>query len=163
MNAQRAVSTRLPVGLLERLCRWSAPDRWTQTTADGQPMAPLERLGVALHLSTIGVSMHPDPEVRVCDTLDWYAPRFLSRHTFAEIAGWFDDAGLTDVVDLARDQTLFHEGQGNGINIAGKRPANGTLAPAGQPVSHAARATGDEECPPVSTFAPRKIAVMSLC
>ena len=57
-------------------------------------------MGVALHLATIGVSMHPDPEVRVCDTLDWYAPRYMSRHTFDEVAGWFRDAGLTDVVDL---------------------------------------------------------------
>ena len=88
----------------------------------------IERMGVALHLATIGVSMHPDPEVRVCDTLDWYAPRYMSRHTFDEIAGWFRDAGLTDVVDLARDQVLFHEGQGNGINIAGTRPTGGVPA-----------------------------------
>jgi hypothetical protein len=89
----------------------------------------IERAGVALHLATIGVSMHPDPEVRVCDTLDWYAPRYLSRHTPEEIAGWFRDAGLTGVVDLARDQVLFHEGQGNGINMAGGRPLQGISAP----------------------------------
>ena len=32
--------------------------------------------------------------------LDWYAPKYMSRHTFDEIAGWFRDAGLTDLVDL---------------------------------------------------------------
>jgi hypothetical protein len=80
-------------------------------------------MGVALHLLTIGVSMHPDPEVRVCDTLDWYAPRYLSRHTFDEVAGWFRQAGLSGVVDLSRDQAFFHQGQGNGINIAGYRAA----------------------------------------
>jgi hypothetical protein len=81
----------------------------------------LQRLGVAVHLATIGVSMHPDPEVRVCDTLDWYAPRYLSRHTHDEVAGWFDEAGLVDVVDLGRDQRFYYEGQGNGINLAGTR------------------------------------------
>ena len=86
----------------------------------------IQRLGVALHLATIGVSMHPDPEVRVCDTLDWYAPRYMSRHTFDEVAGWFSEAGLTDVVDLSRDQVFYHEGQGNGINIAGRRPPSAT-------------------------------------
>ena len=55
----------------------------------------VERAGVALQLLTIGVSMHPDREVRVCDTLDWYAPRYLSRHSSEEVAGWFD-RGWTD-------------------------------------------------------------------
>ena len=82
----------------------------------------VQRFGVALHLLTIGVSMHPDAEVRVCDTLDWYAPRYLSRHTLEEVAGWFREAGLEEVVDLSRAGGFFHEGQGNGINIAGNRP-----------------------------------------
>jgi hypothetical protein len=77
---------------------------------------------VALNVLTIGVSMHPDPEVRVCDTLDWYAPRYLSRHTRDEVLGWFAEAGLVDVVDLSRDQAFYHAGQGNGVNLAGRRP-----------------------------------------
>ena len=91
--------------------------------------------------------MHPDPEVRVCDTLDWYAPRYLTRHTFEEVAGWFAEAGLTGVVDLSRDQVFYHEGQGHGINLAGYRPseppsegdrtlgpgADGVLSPAAPP------------------------------
>ena len=86
----------------------------------------IERLGVALHLATIGVSMHPDPEVRVCDTLDWYAPRYMSRHTVEEVAGWFGEAGLTDVRDLSRGQVFYHLGQGNGINLCGCRPTGPT-------------------------------------
>ncbi|MCA1686015.1 MAG: class I SAM-dependent methyltransferase, partial [Planctomycetia bacterium] len=75
-----------------------------------------------LNLLTIGVSMHPDPEVRVCDTLDWYAPKFLSRHTAGEVRGWFAAAGLVDVVDLSEGQVFYHAGQGNGVNVAGRRP-----------------------------------------
>ena len=82
----------------------------------------VQRLGVLLHLLTIGVSMHPDPEVRVCDTLDWYAPRYLSRHSKEEVTSWFVEGGLTELVDLNEGQIFFHKGQGNGINLAGRRP-----------------------------------------
>jgi SAM-dependent methyltransferase len=122
MDIQRAISTRLPVSVLELLCRLTGPLGGLKRRLFASPRWFVQRIGVALHLVTIGVSMHPDPEVRVCDTLDWYAPRFLSRHTFDEVAGWFREAGLRDLVDLSRDQEFFHEGQGNGINISGRRP-----------------------------------------
>ena len=122
MNFERAISTRLPLPLLELLCRLTAPIGGLKRGLFASRRWIVQRFGVALHLLTIGVSMHPDAEVRVCDTLDWYAPRYLSRHTFDEVAGWFREAGLTDVVDVGRAQTFFHEGQGNGINIAGTRP-----------------------------------------
>ncbi len=122
MNAQRAVSTRLPVRLLEALCRLSSHVGALKRQLMSSRWRPIERLGVALHLATIGVSMHPDPEVRVCDTLDWYAPRYLSRHSFDEVRDWFAEAGLVDIVDLSRDQHFYHRGQGHGINIAGRMP-----------------------------------------
>jgi SAM-dependent methyltransferase len=122
MDLQRAVSTRLPLGMLEPLCRFAAPIGGLKRRLICSRRWPVQRLGVALHLATIGVSMHPDPEVRACDTLDWYAPRYLSRHTLEEVAGWFAEAGLVDVVDLSRNQRFYHEGQGNGINLAGTRP-----------------------------------------
>ena len=122
MDAQRAVSSRLPVGVLERLCRIASPiGGWKRRLMSSRTWV-VQRFGVALHLATIGVSMHPDPEVRACDTLDWYAPRYLFRHTAEEVAGWFAEAGLVDIVDLARDQRFFHEGQGNGVNLSGRRP-----------------------------------------
>jgi SAM-dependent methyltransferase len=122
MNFQRALSTRLPLPVLELLCRMAVPIGGLKRKMMASPWRFIERLGVALHLATIGVSMHPDPTVRACDTLDWYAPKFMSRHTFDEVTGWFRDAGLTDLVDLSRDQVSFHKGQGNGINMAGRRP-----------------------------------------
>jgi SAM-dependent methyltransferase len=122
MNFQRAISTRLPLGLLERACRIAAPIGGMKRRLMSSRWRIIQRLGVALHLLTIGVSMHPDPEVRVCDTLDWYAPRYLSRHTSDEVASWFTDIGLTDLADLSLNQVYFHEGQGNGVNIAGCRP-----------------------------------------
>ncbi len=121
MNAQRAVSTRLPLPLLELICRLAAPIGGLKRRLMSSRRWLIQRLGVALHLATIGVSMHPDPEVRVCDSLDWYAPRYMSRHTVDEVIEWFVEAGLTDLVDLSRDQVFYHEGQGHGVNIAGWR------------------------------------------
>jgi SAM-dependent methyltransferase len=122
MDAQRAVSTRLPLTWLDALCHLVAPLGGIKRGLLCSRRWLIQRLGVVLHLATIGVSMHPDPEVRVCDTLDWYAPRYMSRHSFDEVAAWFAEAGLTELVDLSRNQAFYHEGQGNGINIAGIRP-----------------------------------------
>ncbi len=128
MNLHRAVSTRLPLGLLLPLCRLAAPMGLWKRRLMASPRRVVERFGVALHALTIGVSMHPDAEVRVCDTFDWYAPRHLSRHTVEEVAGWFADAGLVDLVDLSPGQVFHHEGQGNGVNLAGRRPEVGEPA-----------------------------------
>jgi SAM-dependent methyltransferase len=122
MNAHRAISTRLPLGVLLALCRLTAPIGLWKRRLMASRSRLVERFGVALHALTIGVSMHPDAEVRVCDTLDWYAPKYLSRHTVEEVAAWFAEAGLCDVVDLSRGQVFHHEGQGNGVNLSGRRP-----------------------------------------
>jgi SAM-dependent methyltransferase len=122
MNVHRAVSTRLPLGLLMVLSRWTALIGGWKRRLLASRFWLVQRAGVALHLLTIGVSMHPDPEVRVCDTLDWYAPRYLSRHTTSEVNGWFQEAGLTEIVDLSEGQEFYHEGQGHGVNLAGRRP-----------------------------------------
>jgi SAM-dependent methyltransferase len=122
MDAHRAVSTRLPLGALVALSRLMAPVGALKRRMMASPIRLVGRLGVALNIATIGVSMHPDPEVRVCDTLDWYAPRHASRHTPEEVRGWFDEAGLCEVRNLSADRAHFHAGQGNGVNLAGRRP-----------------------------------------
>lgn len=122
VRAHRAVSTRLPVAWLLGLSRATAPIGGLKRRLMASRRRLTSRLGVALHLLTIGVSMHPDPEVRVCDTLDWYAPRYLSRHTHEEVREWFAAAGLVAVEDLSPGQVFYHSGQGHGINLAGRRP-----------------------------------------
>jgi SAM-dependent methyltransferase len=122
IGVHRAVSTRMPLGMLMALSRITAPIGGLKRRLMLSSWRLVARLGVALHALTIGVSMHPDPEVRVCDTLDWYAPKYMSRHTYEEVAGWFVEAGLVDVVDLSRGQVFYHAGQGHGVNISGRRP-----------------------------------------
>lgn len=125
IGVHRAVSTRLPLGVLLGLSRLLAPIGGVKRRLLASPNRLVSRVGLAINLATIGVSMHPDPEVRVCDTLDWYAPKYLSRHTDEEVMGWFAEAGLVDVVDLSRGQVHFHAGQGNGVNVSGRRPLSG--------------------------------------
>jgi SAM-dependent methyltransferase len=122
MRLQRAVSTRLPLELLLILSRATAPVGGLKRRLMASRNRLIARAGVALNVLTIGVSMHPDPEVRVCDTLDWYAPRYLSWHDSEEVRSWFNDAGLVDVTDLSLAQVQYHAGQGNGINLAGRKP-----------------------------------------
>jgi SAM-dependent methyltransferase len=124
MNAHRAISARLPLPVLMALSRLTAPLGGLKRRLMASQNRLVSRAGVALNVLTIGVSMHPDPEVRVCDTLDWYAPKFLSRHTFEEVRGWFETAGLIEMTDLSLGQTFYHAGQGNGINLAGRRPSH---------------------------------------
>jgi SAM-dependent methyltransferase len=122
INVHRAISRRLPLWILLPLCRITAPIGGIKRKLLHSKNKLISKLGVALNVLTIGVSMHPDPEVRVCDTLDWYAPQYMSRHTLEEVQGWFREAGLVEVTDLAAQQVFFHQGQGNGINLAGRAP-----------------------------------------
>jgi SAM-dependent methyltransferase len=122
IGVHRAISRRLPLGVLLALSRLMAPVGGIKRTLLRSRNKLVSRIGVALNVATIGVSMHPDPEVRVCDTLDWYAPKYMSRHTLDEVSGWFAEAGLVNVVDVSQGQVYYHAGQGNGINVAGSRP-----------------------------------------
>jgi len=95
------------------------PRRRREAAADGQPNRLVARVGSCSTCSRSGLDA-PDPEVRVCDTHDWYAPRYLSWHDRDEVRGWFAEAGWSNVTDLSQGQVHFHAGQGNGINF--RRP-----------------------------------------
>jgi SAM-dependent methyltransferase len=121
MAVHRAVARNLPVRAVETLSRLSVPIGGVKRRLMNSPNRIVQRLGVALHALTIGVSMHPDPEVRACDTLDWYAPRFVSHHTPEEVEGWFAEAGFVDVHDPTLGKAHFHSGQGQGVHRAGTK------------------------------------------
>lgn len=123
MKAHRAIARRLPVGLVERLSRWTVPIGGLKRKLMLSRSRLVQRAGVAIHALTIGVSMHPDPEVRACDTLDWYAPAFVSHHTFEEVRGWFIEAGFERIIDPTAGSEHFHEGQGQGVHLMGWKKA----------------------------------------
>lgn len=92
----RKVTHRMPIRLLHGVLRVAVPcintvDRGLQKIpAIGPPLA-----GLVHHV--FPVSRNPNPETRVLDTLDWYSPKYQSKHTYEEVFRWFEDCGLRDL------------------------------------------------------------------
>ncbi|QEH38603.1 Ubiquinone biosynthesis O-methyltransferase [Aquisphaera giovannonii] len=112
----RAVSTRLPARLLEPICAATG-------VLGGVPVVnrTLNKLA--------NFSAHPDWTLRVCDNFDWYAPRYQSHHTVAELKSWFAEEGFEDLAELAPakagpayDWAYRHDLIiGSGVNVAGTK------------------------------------------
>jgi SAM-dependent methyltransferase len=85
----RRVTTRMDQRRLLSLCRIAVPLGRLYRTRLGRYLIPL-----------LPISQHPDPEWRVLDTFDWYAPKYQWKHDYPEVEGWFRQAGLVDVERL---------------------------------------------------------------
>lgn len=118
----RALTTRMPPRVLEPLCAGLG-------LLGGVPVLNRTLNKVA------NFSNHPDWTLRVCDNFDWYAPRYQSHHTVAELQRWFTEEGFADLVVLppARGGRLYDWAYrhdlviGSGVNIAGTRRATQSL------------------------------------
>jgi SAM-dependent methyltransferase len=112
----RSVTTRLPAGVLEPLC--------TGMGVLGSVPIVNRTLNKIANFSN-----HPDWILRVCDNFDWYAPRYQSHHSLAELTRWFAEEGFTDLVELApakngRLYKWFYDYNlipGSGVNVAGTK------------------------------------------
>ena len=118
-RVQRAISTRLPHSLLHKCACLVEPYGRFLSRLYGSPKKWVRRLATLLDLLVIGVSTHPDKEIRVCDTFDWYSPQHQWHFRDEEVRRWFEDVGLKDIVNLSMDQKLYHKGQGEGVNFSG--------------------------------------------
>ena len=97
----RPLTSRLPKPLLLELCRIA------------KPLYHVHRLPV-VGLATsalLPTSLNAEPEWRWLDTFDWYSPRYQFKHTNDEVAGWFREAGLIDLVPLSVP-----------VSMSGRRP-----------------------------------------
>jgi SAM-dependent methyltransferase len=112
----RAVTTRLPVRVLEPLCAGLG-------LLGGIPVLNQTLNKVA------NFSGHPDWTLRVCDNFDWYAPRYQSHHTPKELKRWFAEEGFAEIAELppARTGRVYDWAYehnmiiGSGVNVAGIR------------------------------------------
>ena len=74
-------------------------------------------------LATIGVSMHPDPEVRACDTLDWYAASVpLAAHRRGSRRAGSPTPGWSTWSTWAASGAFITKARGTEVNLAGRRP-----------------------------------------
>jgi len=77
----------------------------------------------------INFSNHPDAELRMCDTYDWYAPTYQHHHTVVELREWFESAGFGDLRELPPEKTgglyrwewRWNLIPGSGVNVVGTR------------------------------------------
>ncbi|MFN5434352.1 MAG: class I SAM-dependent methyltransferase [Planctomyces sp.] len=115
-SSLRSVTTRLPRHILLPLCHLGA-------VLGGIPL-----INRTLN-KIICFSAHPCYQNRVCDTWDWWAPRYQHHHTAKELTDWFHAAGFTDITELPPEKTnswyrqlwLWNLLPGSGVNVTGIR------------------------------------------
>jgi SAM-dependent methyltransferase len=89
----RKVTHRLPARKLHSFFRVAVPclyglDRGLRVIPGvGKPLA-----GIVRHVFPVNLTR--DPELRILDTLDWYSPKFQSKHTYEQVFRWFERSGL---------------------------------------------------------------------
>ena len=121
----RAITTRMSLDTLHRMAvmlepiglwklRLLSSERWWKRV-----------LGQLLRGLTIGVSYHPDREVRICDTFDWFSPPYQWHHSNPEVESWLHGYGLTEIRNLSIGQRHYQHNYGNGINFRARRPVTG--------------------------------------
>jgi SAM-dependent methyltransferase len=77
----------------------------------------------------VNFSAHPVWENRVCDTFDWYSPRYQFHHTVAELMAWFHATGFTELRELSPEKSghvyrWAYEHDlvvGSGVNVVGTK------------------------------------------
>lgn len=112
----RSITTKLPSSVLMPFCHLGA-------VLGGIP-------GINRTLNkVVNFSAHPNYQNRVCDTFDWWAPKFQFHHTVEELSQWFHDAGFEQLTVLppeksGRFYSWAYESSlliGSGVNITGIR------------------------------------------
>ncbi|MDQ7773478.1 MAG: methyltransferase domain-containing protein [Elusimicrobiales bacterium] len=81
----RFFTCRMPVRLLWLLSHAAVPLYYVKR---------LGKFGAFMEM-ILPSSNSPRAEERVLDTFDWYSPRYQFKHTYAEVEGWFREAGLS--------------------------------------------------------------------
>jgi SAM-dependent methyltransferase len=110
----RAITTRIPSQVLMPFCHLGA-------ILGGIPIVN------KVFNKIINFSAHPNYENRVCDTFDWWAPKYQYHHTEEELSVWFREAGFTDVTVLPPEKSgdlyrwAWHHNLlvGSGVNVTG--------------------------------------------
>lgn len=110
----RSVTTRLPANVLLPICHVGA-------ILGGLPVVNRSFNKI------INFSAHPSYENRVCDTFDWWAPKYQHHHTVEELSIWFHEAGFVDLTVLPPEKSgrFYHWAYernlliGSGVNITG--------------------------------------------
>jgi SAM-dependent methyltransferase len=112
----RSITTKLPPKLLLPFCHLGA-------VLGGIPVVnrTLNKI--------VNFSAHPNYENRVCDTHDWWAPKYQYHHSQDELIRWFSESGFEKIEVLPPEKKgRFYEWAyshnlliGSGVNVTGTR------------------------------------------
>jgi SAM-dependent methyltransferase len=92
----RKVTCRIPVQKLHAFLRIAVPVLyWIDRGVRLVPLVGPSMASAVSHL--FPVNRNPDPELRVLDTLDWYSPKYQSKHTYEQVFRWFERCGLENL------------------------------------------------------------------
>src|SRR5262249_34206619 len=89
----RSITHRIPTSALYGFFRVAVPTLyWLDRGLSSVPVVGATTAGVIHHVFPI--SKNQNPEVRLLDTLDWYSPKYQSKHTYEQVFRWFESCGL---------------------------------------------------------------------
>jgi 2-polyprenyl-3-methyl-5-hydroxy-6-metoxy-1,4-benzoquinol methylase len=89
----RKITHRMSPRTLHRFFRVAVPFfYWLERGLSKVPIVGRPAAGLVRHV--FPVNRQPDPEARVLDTLDWYSPKYQSKHTYEQVFRWFESCGL---------------------------------------------------------------------
>ena len=80
----RRLTPFIPKRLLYALSHLAVPLYWTYK---------IPVLGILINL-LIPYATNPNPRWRILDTFDWYSPEYQWKHTYPELAEWYEEAGV---------------------------------------------------------------------
>ncbi len=91
----RRITTKLPNGVLYRLCQMAAVLYYVHVGLRHIPILGRTLSGVLNYV--LPLPLYPQWDWRVLDTFDWYSPKYQSKHTYEEVFRWFEGCGLRDL------------------------------------------------------------------
>lgn len=122
-NLLRAITTRLSLDHLHQLAVLLEPVGWLKWQLLTSKRRWVWAIGRLLSGIFLGVSHHPDREIRICDTFDWFSPPYQWHHTDVQVRAWLEGYGLTELRNLSIGQRHYQFGYGNGVNFKARKPA----------------------------------------
>ena len=121
----RAITTRISLERLHQIAVATEPIGYLKLRLLTSKHWLDRALGQTLRGLTIGISYHPDRELRICDTFDWFSPPYQWHHTDAEVEAWLNSYGLVEITNLSHQQQHYQYNYGNGVNFKARRPNMG--------------------------------------
>lgn len=111
----RKITHRISPRRLHGFFRIAVPSLyWLDRGVQSVPLVGPSISGLLRHV--FPVNRNPNPQIRILDTLDWYSPKYQSKHTYEQVFRWFESCGLENLTV-----------GGVPISVKGQKPHSGRM------------------------------------